>query len=114
MKPVLGLMIYAAAIVFTYLVYKNSRFARFKLFIYRLFWVYKFEGSKKFYLIYAKFAAFIYIFCIPVILLEGLTRLNPVYIIFALISLILFPLAYRLVIGLHRLIFEQFEKRDIK
>jgi len=103
------IIVFGGSIIFTLLIFKHSRFIKTKQFLYRIFWVDRFENKNKFFLFIAKFAAVLYTFSIPNGLLGGIITLEITRILMALLGIFLFPLIYRLVFGLHLLIFEQFK-----
>lgn len=97
----------AFAITGTYSVLKNEKLLKYRLFLYRLFWIEKFKGDnkiQKFLLFYARCAMIFYLFSLTTMLLMSICLAYWSQLILIGIGIVIFPLMYRLVMGVQLII----------
>jgi len=100
-----AILIDLVSIVITYLILKNNRFLRLKLFLFKLFWIDKFQGKgmiRRFLLFGAWFFMIFYLFAFTMMFLSSICFLNLPQLIFTVVGIIIYPLMYRLVMGFQR------------
>lgn len=78
--------------------------SKLKMFLRKLFWVDKFEGKSKILTLGAKFFMYCYIILMPLNLILNIMSFDLGNIIFACLSFAIYPIMYRIVMGLQRLI----------
>lgn len=74
------------------------------VFLRKLFWIDKFEGKSKFLTFGAKFFMYGYIIIIPFFLISAILSFNLENIISVCLLVIVYPVMYRIVMGVQRLI----------
>lgn len=94
-------------IIFTYLILKSKRTIKFKLLLYKIFWIDKFQGvtfTHKFLSFGSRFFMIFYLFSVPMMLISNIFDRDWEGLIFAVIVVIIYPLMYRIIMGFQRII----------
>jgi hypothetical protein len=99
------------SILLIYLILKNEKFNKIKQFIYKLFWIdvftnnekYKYKFGYDFLSFIARFFMYIYIVFMSYSISTSLIHLDIELIISTLILGIIYPIMYRIIIGLQRM-----------
>lgn len=104
MQYVLYLLNVVLPIIFITSFYKLKIFSNLKAFIFKLFWIDKFEGSSKILLLFSKAFINMYLFFIPFLLLGCIFNLVFEGIVFLVVVIFLYPLMFRQVMKLQCLI----------
>lgn len=106
---ILILVSFILAIIFNYLFYKSKKLCSIKAFVYKMFWVEEIRNPKnkhkfgfKFFNFAVRFFMYPYVFFTSFYFISGVLTLDIQAIIFSIIMLIIWPLGYRLVMGLQR------------
>lgn len=78
--------------------------AKIKMFLYKVFWIDKFEGKSKLFVYVGKFFMYSYIIFISFGLIQFIFSFDLNSLMFTCISILLYPIMYRIVIGIQRFI----------
>lgn len=79
-------------------------FLRIKTSIYKVFWIDKFDGKSKMFVSVAKFFVYGYIVSVLMSLIVSIASFDLAYLMFTFIIIVLFPIMYRILMGIQRYI----------
>lgn len=77
---------------------------RIKTSLYKVFWIDKFDGKNKMFVLVAKFFMYGYIVSVLMSLIAFIASFDLVYLMFTFIIIVLFPMMYRIIMGIQRYI----------